>query len=183
MERSIVFAGFGGQGVLTAGLIVANVAVQEGKEVLWMPAYGGQMRGGKSYSLVKMDDAPICHPDIEELDVLVAMNRPSLEGFSKFVKKGGLVLINSDTIGDDVPFEMEGVTSYRIPFATIARGVENAKGANIAALGQLLKLTGMFELETFKKGLLKYFEDKGKGAYAEKNAAALDAGYQYAVKA
>ena len=112
MEQSIVFAGFGGQGVLTAGLIVANVAMQEGKEVLWMPAYGGQMRGGKSYSLVKMDDAPICHPDIEELDVLVAMNRPSLEGFSKFVKKGGLVLINSDTIGDEVPFEMEGVTSY-----------------------------------------------------------------------
>ena len=179
MEQSIVFAGFGGQGVLTAGLIVANVAMQEGKEVLWMPAYGGQMRGGKSYSLVKMDDAPICHPDIEELDVLVAMNRPSLEGFSKFVKKGGLVLINSDTIGDEVPFEMEGVTSYRIPFATIARGVDNAKGANIAALGYLLKLTGLFDKDVFKAGLLKYFEEKGKGAYAEKNAAALEAGFTY----
>ena len=76
---------------------------------------------------------------------------------------------------------MEGVTSYRVPFATIARGVDNAKGANIAALGYLLKLTGMFEPETFKTGLLKYFEDKGKGAYAEKNAAALDAGYNYKV--
>ncbi len=181
MEKSIVFAGFGGQGVLTAGLIVANVAMNAGKEVLWMPAYGGQMRGGKSYSLVKIDDVPICHPDIEELDVLVAMNRPSLEGFSNFVKKGGLVLINSDTIGEDVPFEMEGVTAHRIPFATIARSVNNGKGANIAALGQLLKLTGMFDSELFKTGLLKYFEDKGKGAYAEKNAAAFDAGYNYQI--
>ncbi len=179
MEKSIVFAGFGGQGVLTAGLIVANIAMQEGKEVLWMPAYGGQMRGGKSYSLVKIDDAPICHPDIEELDVLVAMNRPSLEGFSRFVKKGGLVLINSDTVGEDVPFEMEGVQVKRIPFATIARGADNAKGANIAALGQLLKITGMFDPEAFKAGLLKYFEEKGKGIFAEKNASAFEAGYQY----
>ena len=181
MERSIVFAGFGGQGVLTAGLIVANVAMNEGKEVLWMPAYGGQMRGGKSYSLVKIDDAPICHPDIEELDCLVAMNRPSLEGFSKYVKKGGLVLINSDTVGDEVPFEMEGVRVIRTPFATIAREVNNAKGANIAALGQLLKITEMFEPETFKSGLRTYFEDKGKGKYAQANAAAFDAGYQYPV--
>lgn len=179
MEQAIVFAGFGGQGVLTAGLIIANVAMQEGKEVLWMPAYGGQMRGGKSYSLVKMDDAPICHPDIEELDVLVAMNRPSLESFSKFVKKGGLVFINSDTIGDDVPFASEGITVLRVPFATIARGVENEKGANIAALGQLLKVTGMFDYATFEAGLLKYFADKGKDAYAAKNKAALLAGYTY----
>ena len=74
---------------------------------------------------------------------------------------------------------MEGVTSYRIPFATIARGVDNAKGANIAALGYLLKLTGLFDKDIFKAGLLKYFEDKGKGTYAEKNAAALEAGFAY----
>lgn len=179
MEKSIVFAGFGGQGVLTAGLIAANVAMSEGKEVLWMPAYGGQMRGGKSYSLVKIDDAPICHPDIEALDALVAMNRPSLEAFSGYVKKGGLVLINSDTVGAEVPFEKEGVVALRTPFASLSREAGNEKGANIAALGQLIRLTGLFAPEEFKSGMRKYFEEKGKGAYAEKNEAAFDAGYGY----
>ena len=175
----IVFAGFGGQGVLTSGLIVAYAAQNEGKEVLWMPAYGGQMRGGKSYSLVKFDDKQICHPDIEELDVLVAMNRPSLEEFSKFVKPGGLILINSDTIGDEIPFEMEAVRIIRAPFASMAQKVNNPKGANIAALGTLLKITGMFSLNSFRKNLLEYFDSKGKGAYAAINEAALEEGYRY----
>lgn len=182
MEKDIVFAGFGGQGVLTAGLIVANVAKDEGKEVLWMPAYGGQMRGGKSYSLVKYSEEKICHPDIEELDVLVAMNRPSLEGFSDFVKPGGLVLINSDTIGNDVTFEKEGVRVIRAPFATIAREVKNSKGANIAALGMLIREEKLFDYEIFEKGLLKFFEEKGKVAFADINKAALKAGFDYKVE-
>ena len=74
----IVFAGFGGQGVLTAGLIVAEMALENGKNVTWMPAYGPTMRGGKAYSVVKYADGMIGGPDMEELDALVAMNEPSL---------------------------------------------------------------------------------------------------------
>ena len=175
----IVFAGFGGQGVLTSGLIVAHAAKSAGKEVLWMPAYGGQMRGGRSYSLVKFDDKPVCHPDIEELDALVAMNRPGLEGFSQYVKQGGLILINSDTVGDEVAFDMDGVRILRAPFASMARKVDNPRGANIAALGLLLRETEMFPPDHFRESLLAYFREKGKDAYAEVNAAALDAGYNY----
>lgn len=176
----IVFAGFGGQGVLTSGLIVAHAAKGAGKEVLWMPAYGGQMRGGKSYSLVKFDDKPVCHPDIEELDALVAMNRPALEGFSQYVKQGGLILINSDTVGDEVDFSMSGVRVLRAPFASLARGVNNSRGANIAALGLLLHETEMFPFDFFQESLLAYFREKGKDAYAAVNAAAFEAGYNYA---
>lgn len=179
MEKCIVFAGFGGQGVLTSGLILANIAMDAGKEVLWMPAYGGQMRGGKSYSLVKFDETPICHPDIESLDCLVAMNRPSLESFSPFVKKDGLILINSDTVEDDVPFEKEGIKVMYVPFASLAKEADNPKGANIASLGLLMKLTGLFTYEQTKEGLLKYFKEKGKDSYAAINVAALDKGFNY----
>lgn len=180
MEREIVFAGFGGQGVLTAGLIVAHVAMDTGKEVLWMPAYGGQMRGGKSYSLVKFSDEPICHPDIEELDVLVAMNRPSLEAFSGYLKPDGLLIINSDAVGEEVSVLSETVRVIRFPAVQTARNVQNPKGANIATLGKMIAETGFFSLDEVQSGLLKFFEEKGKGAYAAVNAAALKAGFDYA---
>ena len=80
----IVFAGFGGQGVLTAGLIVAEMALENGKNVTWMPAYGPTMRGGKAYSVVKYADGMIGGPDMEELDALVAMNEPSLQRSGKW---------------------------------------------------------------------------------------------------
>ena len=177
---NIVFAGFGGQGVLTAGLIVANIAIRSGLEVLWMPAYGGQMRGGKSYSLVKFDKEPICHPDIENLDVLVAMNRPSLEGFAGFVKPGGLILINSDTVGNEVAADYPNLKAIRAPFATAAKEVQNLKGANIAALGMMASLTGVFSETDFKEGMKDYFDSKGKAKFSQLNEAAFDAGYKMA---
>lgn len=181
MEKSIVFAGFGGQGVLTAGLILANVANDCGKQVLWMPAYGGQMRGGKSYSLVKFDDQPICHPDIESLDILVAMNQPSLEEFSRYSADDGLILINSDTVPDKIILDLPGRTILRAPFASMARDVQNPKGANIAALGYLLKITSFFDYSVFEEGMLRYFAGKGKDSFASINAAALKKGYDNAI--
>ena len=87
----LVFAGFGGQGVLTSGMIVAEMALEEGKTVTWMPTYGPAMRGGKAYSVVKYTDGVIGGPDIEESDVLVAMNGPSLE-YAAYLKEGGTLI-------------------------------------------------------------------------------------------
>ena len=179
MEKEIVFAGFGGQGVLTAGLIVAHAANAAGLNVLWMPAYGGQMRGGRSYSLVKISEDAICHPDIEALDVLVAMNQPSLEGFSGYVKDGGLILINSNTVGDEAFICPENIRSLRVPFADLARSVDNPKGANIVALGVLLAQTDLFPFSSFEEEMLKYFTGKGKASYARLNSAALETGYNF----
>ena len=179
MEMEIIFAGFGGQGVLTAGLITAYAANAAGRQVLWMPAYGGQMRGGKSYSLVKISDTPICHPDIDSLDVLVAMNLPSLESFSKYVKKDGLILINKDTVPDSYRVQKSHISIIRAPFAELSCSVNNPKGANIAALGLLLRETGLFLYNEFENHLLHFFTDKGKTAYSQLNCSALKAGYEY----
>lgn len=182
MEKEIVFAGFGGQGVLTAGLILAHAANKKGKQILWMPAYGGQMRGGKSYSLVKISSEPVCHPDIEQLDVLVAMNLPSLEGFSGYVRKDGLILINSDVIPEEAQPALPGIRVLRAPFASLAKEAGNLKGANIAALGLLLRETELFSRDYFEEVMLQYFAEKGKSAYSDQNRAAFRAGYDYAAE-
>ena len=96
----VVFAGFGGQGVLTAGLILAEMALEDGKNVTWMPAYGPTMRGGKAYSVVKYADGMIGGPDMEGLDILVAMNEPSLE-YAAYLKDGGVIIVNTNNVSED----------------------------------------------------------------------------------
>jgi 2-oxoglutarate ferredoxin oxidoreductase subunit gamma len=172
----LVFAGFGGQGVLTLGLIFARIAMENDKNVTWMPAYGPTMRGGKAYSVVKFSDEQIGGPDMEEIDVLVAMNEPSLE-YAKLVKKGGLIAINSDNVSEDTNIR-EDVDVIRLPFVALSNQANNAKGANIVAGGAILKKTNMFELETAKKVLKDFFEEKGKSKYVVSNESALMMGYE-----
>ncbi|MDR1272800.1 MAG: 2-oxoacid:acceptor oxidoreductase family protein [Clostridiales Family XIII bacterium] len=172
----IVFAGFGGQGVLTSGLIVAEMALEEGKNVTWMPAYGPTMRGGKAYSVVKYMDGVIGGPDMEEIDILVAMNGPSLE-YTELLKDGGLLVVNSDAISDDEEIHLNADV-VRVPCLTLAKEVSNPKGANIVAIGALLKRSGIFDFETAKEVMTGYFEEKGKGKYTEANEAALKKGWE-----
>ena len=167
----IVFAGFGGQGVLTSGLIVSEMALQEGMNVTWMPAYGPTMRGGKAYSVVKYSDGPLGGPDMEDMDILVAMNQPSLE-YMKYMKEGGLVIMNSDNVADDVEID-EKYDSVRIPCMTLALKVNNPKAANIVAIGAMIKKCGLFEEEKAKEALKKIFEEKGKGKFTAANEAAF----------
>ena len=156
----IVFAGFGGQGVLTSGLIVSEMALQEGMNVTWMPAYGPTMRGGKAYSVVKYSDGPLGGPDMEDMDILVAMNQPSLE-YMKYMKEGGLVIMNSDNVADDVEID-EKYDSVRIPCMTLALKVNNPKAANIVAIGAMIKKCGLFEEEKAKEALKKNLRRKRK---------------------
>ena len=173
----IVFAGFGGQGVLTSGLIVSEMALEAGKNVTWMPSYGPAMRGGKAYSVVKYSDKTIGGPDIEETDILIAMNKPSLE-FTKFLRDDGLLLINSDAVDindvEDAKFEIESV-----PCVTLAQNVNNLKAANIVTIGALIKAKELFDFDMAKKVLKEMFEKKGKGQYVSANEAALIEGYEY----
>lgn len=174
----LVFAGFGGQGVLTLGLIFAQIAMESGKNVTWMPAYGPTMRGGKAYSVVKLSDDQIGGPDMEEIDVLVAMNEPSLE-YARLVKPGGLIAINSDSVNGDVKVR-EDVEVLRMPFVSLSNHVKHPKGANIVAGGAVLKKTGVFELETAQKIMKGFFEEKGKARYSDINEAAMAIGYEHA---
>lgn len=173
----IIFAGFGGQGVLTSGLITAYVAMKNGYEVMWSPGYGVEQRGGKAHSLVKFDKEPILEPIVTGLDVLVAMNQPALDYCSR-LKKGGLLIINSDTVDQSVPVPSDAAV-IRLPVNTIAQKAGNAKGSNLVPIGALIRETGMFTLEEAEASLCSFFEEKGKGAFNQKNIAVFEAGYYY----
>lgn len=171
----IVFAGFGGQGVLTSGLITAYVAMKNGMEVIWSPSYGGQMRGGKAFSLVKFDTEPITEPIITELDALVAMNQPSLD-FCSDLKPGGLLLVNSDTVDRDVEIPGNFKTVW-LPVTKLAQEAGSSKAANIVSIGAFVRMTGAFSQENAEQTIRQFFEDKGKGKYNDANIAAFRAGY------
>lgn len=170
----MVFAGFGGQGVLTLGLIVAEIALDLDKKVTWMPAYGPTMRGGKAYSVVKYSDESIGGPDMEETDILVAMNKPSLD-YIKLVKNGGTVIYNTSA-DDDIKIR-DDINFVKVNCQSLAQKVNNPKAANIVALGALISKTKIFDKETAIKIMCDYFEDKGKGKFNDQNKAAFEEGF------
>jgi 2-oxoglutarate ferredoxin oxidoreductase subunit gamma len=98
MQSEVMFAGFGGQGILIIGKILAHTAMEQGFEVAWVPSYGPEMRGGTAYCTVVISDRPIGSPIIRNPMHLIAMNQPSLEKFASTVKPGGVILIHSSLI-------------------------------------------------------------------------------------
>lgn len=133
MQREVKFAGFGGQGVLSAGKFLADAALEEGKEVAWVPSYGPEMRGGTAYCTVVIADHPIGSPVVNTPTDLVAMNRPSLLKFKDTTRSGGIVLVNSSLIPDRV--EREDVKEVLVPANDIANNLGNRRGANMVILG------------------------------------------------
>ena len=176
--KEIVFAGFGGQGVLTGGLIIAYIAAAKDLNPVWMPSYGPTMRGGKANCTVKYGDTPtekVGSPAMDETDILIAMNRPSLD-YLEFCKPNATVFVNADAVGDDYVFP-EGMEVVKIPCVSIANEVKNAKGANLVMTAAVIKKCGLFD-ETFaKETMCHFFESKGKGKYNDANIKAFEAGY------
>lgn len=149
----MVFAGFGGQGVLFAGKVVAYAGLIEGRELSWLPSYGPEMRGGTANCSVCLSDEAIGSPLVTNPNVLVAMNRPSLDKFVNDVEPGGVILLDSSII--DVKVERDDVTTYYVPASKLAE--ENGlKGlANIILIGKLFKEVGFCAEETLDKALQK----------------------------
>jgi 2-oxoacid:acceptor oxidoreductase, gamma subunit, pyruvate/2-ketoisovalerate family len=156
----IILAGFGGQGVLTAGLILINAAVAQDKQVTWTSSYGAEMRGGTASCSVIVSDEEIGSPYPTMIDMLVVMNEPSYEKFIGRVRKGGCVVVNSSLVKDkEYP---KDITVYEIAATDIANQLENPRGANIIMLGALMKASNIMEKEAFLEQLDKYFAKKGK---------------------
>lgn len=177
MTKEIICAGFGGQGVLTAGLILAEAGYREEMQITWYPSYGSEMRGGTANCNVKLSDEEIGNPYCSELDVLIAMNEPSIDRFEKMLKPGGWLLYNSDMVSPEREYR-EDIQAVAVPANTFARNANNPKGANIAVLGAFAKKTGIFTADELRGAVCAFFEKKGKGKYHEKNKAAFDEGYQ-----
>src|SRR5512137_1847417 len=141
MQSEVQFAGFGGQGVMLMGQILAQAAMHEGHEVVWIPSYGPEMRGGTAYCTVVISDRPIGSPIIRNPTHLVAMNRPSLEKFAPVVKPGGVILINSSLI--TVGCGRTDVDEFIVPVNDIAMGLGSIRSANIVALSAFVARSKM----------------------------------------
>ena len=172
-DLNMVFAGFGGQGVLFAGKVVAYAGLIEGRGLSWLPSYGPEMRGGTANCSVCLSDEAIGSPLVTNPNVLVAMNRPSLEKFVNEVEPGGVILLDSSLI--DVQVERDDVTTYYVPASTLAE--ENGlKGlANIILVGKLFKEVGFCSEETLDKALQKCIPAR-KAAMLDFNRKAIEIG-------
>jgi len=177
IDFSIILAGFGGQGILSAGKFAAEAALYEGHEVSWFPSYGPEMRGGTANCSVVISDEPIGSPVINDIDVLIALNQPSLEKFEGQVKPGGIIIIDSSLI-QIVPSRTD-IRFIPIPSSSIANELGSMTFATIVLLGCLSAATGCFRRDSFEASLHevlpKRHHDKIPG-----NLAAFDKGAAFA---
>ena len=151
--HNIVLAGFGGQGILFAGKVMAYSGLMEGREVSWLPSYGPEMRGGTANCSVCLSDSPIGSPLVLHPDILMALNAPSFDKFIGAVVPGGVAVIDSSLISQRT--DRTDIKAFYIP-ATQLAAEQNLEGlANIIAVGKILKETGFASLEAVEKGIRK----------------------------
>ncbi len=160
MQKEVMFAGFGGQGILLSAKLLAHAAMKQGANVMWIPSYGPEMRGGTAYCTVVVSDRLIGSPIIKNPAHLVAMNRPSLEKFAPVVKPKGVVLINSSLI--PVRTERDDVQELIVPANEIAVKLGSVKCANIVALSAFAAKSAMVDVDILRECIKKEFAAKAK---------------------
>ena len=153
MLEEVIIAGFGGQGVMLMGRLLAYAGMLEGKKVAWMPSYGPEMRGGTANCTVIVSSEEIASPVVHCPKCGIAMNEPSLDKFEDNVQKGGLILVNASLVKREV--NRNDVTVVRVPANDIANKLGNLRVANIVVLGAYAKKSGVVKLETIFKVLEK----------------------------
>ncbi len=173
MYQQVIIAGFGGQGVLTCGQVLALAAMTDGKYVTWMPSYGPEQRGGTANCVVTLADRPIGSPLPEELGAALVFNQPSLAKFQPRLKKGGLIVVNSSIVR--VRDRCSDIAVHLVPADEIARRTGLSKAANLVMLGSYLALSGAVSAEAVKEAV-KIYLGKSKQHLVEINLAALEAG-------
>ena len=151
MTNQLIIAGFGGQGVLLMGQLLAYSGMLRGKEVSWLPSYGPEMRGGSANCHVVIADEPVGSPRVEEATAVIAMNYPSMKLFEKTLVPGGLLLYNSSLI-EKAP-ERTDIRAIAVPCNDIANELGNSRVANMAMLGAFIGATDMFDADTLVEAL------------------------------
>jgi len=158
MTHQIIMAGFGGQGVMAMGKILAEAGLKEGKNVSWLPSYGPEMRGGTANCNVIISDEPIGAPTVTEATEAIVMNRPSLDKFEKDVIPGGHLFINSSLI--DRKANRDDINVYYIPANEIADELGTGKVANMVMLGAYIKVTKAAKEETIMEYIAEVFSGR-----------------------
>lgn len=173
---NMVFAGFGGQGILFSGKVVSYAGLIDEKEVSWLPSYGPEMRGGTANCSVCLSDEPIGSPLVTAPDVLVVMNGPSFDKFINDVVPGGKVFLDSSLVNRET--DRTDIEVYRVP-ATQLSGEQNLKAlANMILLGKVLKETNFASMETVEKAIAKCVPAR-KAHLVEPNLKAVRMGMEY----
>ena len=158
MKKEIIISGFGGQGVLSMGKILAYSGLMEDKEITWMPAYGPEQRGGTANVTVIVSDERISSPILSKYDVAIVLNQPSLDKFEPKVKPGGILIY--DGYGVMNPPARKDIIVYRINAMDNAAEMKNAKVFNMIVLGGLLKVCPVVSTDGLKKALYKSLPER-----------------------
>ncbi|MDR1200955.1 MAG: 2-oxoacid:acceptor oxidoreductase family protein [Tannerellaceae bacterium] len=158
MKQEIIIAGFGGQGVLSMGKILAYSGLMEGKEVSWMPSYGPEQRGGTANVTVILSDDPISSPILNQYDIAIILNQPSLDKFESKVKPDGVLIYDGYGIHGEI--KRKDINVYRIDAMDAATEMKNDKVFNMLILGGLLKVEPMVKLENVILGLKKSLPER-----------------------
>ncbi len=158
MTEEIIIAGFGGQGVLSMGKILAYSGIMQDKEVAWFPSYGPEMRGGTANVTVLISDDRISSPVLNEYDTGIILNQQSLDKFEKTIKPGGILLYDPNGISRHP--ERKDLKIYRIEGARLAAEMGNPKTFNMIVLGAYLKVKPLVEMENVEKGLEKSLPER-----------------------
>ena len=169
----VLMAGFGGQGMLLAGKIIAYTAMSEGLQVSWLPSYGPEMRGGTANVTVCISDKPIGSPLITNPRALLAMNAPSFEKFEPKVRPGGVVVINTSLVSREV--ERDDLTVVKVDARNMAAKAGTDRAGNFVMLGAYIGATGVVTTEAIEKEIAEEFSGR-KAKFVPANVAAFRAG-------
>ena len=161
MKKEIIISGFGGQGVLSMGKILAYSGLMDNKEVTWMPAYGPEQRGGTANVTVIVSDEKISSPILSKFDIAIVLNQPSLEKFEPKLKPGGILIY--DSFGIINPPTRSDITVYRIDAMDKAAEMKNGKVFNMIVLGGLLKVAPVVSTAGVEKALFKTLPERNHG--------------------
>lgn len=173
MTNEIIIAGFGGQGALLMGELIAYAGMTEGKQVSWLPSYGPEMRGGTANCCVIVSDEPVGSPVVTEADAVIVLNKPSLDKFERTIKPGGKLFINSSLI--DKKATRSDITTYYVPANELAMELGNAKVANVVMLGAYIAVSGAAAKESVIAAVAHMLGER-KAHLIPMNEQAYDAG-------
>jgi len=177
MTEQIIMAGFGGQGVLSIGKILAKAALYEGKNVSWLPSYGPEMRGGTASCSVIISEDEIGAPNVTDATAVLVLNRPSFEKFEKDVIPGGALIVNSSLISNKA--SREDINPYYIPASEIANEIGNSRATNMVILGAYLEIVQVVDKNTVINVITETFKNKNP-KLTELNKKALTIGGDWA---
>jgi 2-oxoglutarate ferredoxin oxidoreductase subunit gamma len=176
MQTEVIMSGFGGQGLMMIGKLLAYAGLEEGKTVTWLPSYGPEMRGGTANCTVVVSDGPIGSPLITSPKAAIVMNQPSLEKFAPMLRKGGILVINRTMIPVDT--DRTDIRSFRIKADDIAAELGNRRSANLVVLGAYIGLDEVVGHETIVEAIKKTFASKKQ--FIDVNCKTFMKGYELA---